>query len=554
MPSLASKTGLRSYSYYYFSKVSAMKTRHEALRLNRIINFFAAAVLLLFVLLMIGLVQMRLNTAANIDQASHNGSKNPLEVGLSATASLALRAGWQAVWHTNIALAAKAKKPAPPSPYAAKFNPEPTTALELQSGETATLKLFLENTGTYRWHRSGAYALTYRVIGTTKGASPIFHQSWYKLKQPARLIEDLVAPKSTGSFEFIIAAPAKAGTYKETFQAVTKNNKIIKNSRFAITVTVTAKTADAAVTPPSIGQLSSNLGNIPANEPNIRVGLFQLLDATATRISYDGPYDITRENGELIKSMDGGAVTSLRYDITSGLYFADTTAGSFQENAPLRLIPKNTLEPAIILSSEQLHRWSSANTDNRFRGVIEIRYSKEKNATWIINQLPLDYYVKGLGVAGDNSPGEYLKAIYSAARTYALFHYLNPYKHATLGFTVDAVVDQAYRGYNQELRSPHSNQMIDTAKGIVVTYKNQVVITPYFSESDGRTRSWSEVWGGKEKQWLVSVPTPSDADKLLRGHGVGLDASEARARAVAGASFADILKYFYQGTGLKKLY
>src|SRR3989344_1815624 len=166
MSSLASKGGLRSYSY--FSKASTMKQRHEALRLNRIFNFFASIALVVFILFLIGLVEMRVNSAQSVGQGQNEKSKNPLEV------------GWQSISHIMVASAA-AK-----SQYAAKINPPIKTEYNLQSGETATLKISLDNIGTYRWRRSGQYMVTFNVVAS-KGTSPLFHQSWYKIRQPARL-------------------------------------------------------------------------------------------------------------------------------------------------------------------------------------------------------------------------------------------------------------------------------------------------------------------------------------------------------------------------------
>ena len=54
------------------------------------------------------------------------------------------------------------------------------------------------------------------------------------------------------------------------------------------------------------------------------------------------------------------------------------------------------------------------------------------------------------------------------------------------------------------------------------------VITPYFTWSDGRTRSWTDVWGGSTKPWLVSVEAPYDVGKNLYGHGVGMSAWDQR--------------------------
>jgi peptidoglycan hydrolase-like amidase len=128
-------------------------------------------------------------------------------------------------------------------------------------------------------------------------------------------------------------------------------------------------------------------------------------------------------------------------------------------------------------------------------------------------------------------------------------------KHADEFYTVDARYDQVYRGYGAEARDPNVVAAVDATRGQIVTYQGKLAITPYFSRSDGRTRSWGEVWyGGSQYPWLVSVPVPQDQGKTLWGHGVGMSASGALGMANEGKRYDQILGYFYQGTELRKAY
>jgi peptidoglycan hydrolase-like amidase len=87
-----------------------------------------------------------------------------------------------------------------------------------------------------------------------------------------------------------------------------------------------------------------------------------------------------------------------------------------------------------------------------------------------------------------------------------------------------------------------------------VTYNGEVVVTPYFSQSDGRTRAWEEVWWGTGKAWLVSRPDPNCTGLNLFGHGVGLSARGARGMALSGSTYEQILKHYYTGVEIKNLY
>ncbi|MCR4256179.1 MAG: hypothetical protein NUW08_00555, partial [Candidatus Uhrbacteria bacterium] len=122
-------------------------------------------------------------------------------------------------------------------------------------------------------------------------------------------------------------------------------------------------------------------------------------------------------------------------------------------------------------------------------------------------------------------------------------------------FTIDATYDQVYRGYGAEARSPNIVAAVEATRGQIVTYDGKLAITPYFSRSDGRTRDWTEVWGGGPYPWLVSVPVPHDVGKTLWGHGVGLSATGAlQMDAKDGASYQQILSHFYRGTELRRVY
>ena len=105
-----------------------------------------------------------------------------------------------------------------------------------------------------------------------------------------------------------------------------------------------------------------------------------------------------------------------------------------------------------------------------------------------------------------------------------------------------------------EKRSPNLTKAVNDTKGMIVFYNNDLAITPYYSQSDGRTRSWSEVWSGS-KPWLISKPDPYMNGKTMLGHGVGMSCRGALFLASKdGYNFGQILKYYYTGIEIKKAY
>ncbi|HRH32516.1 MAG TPA: SpoIID/LytB domain-containing protein, partial [bacterium] len=182
---------------------------------------------------------------------------------------------------------------------------------------------------------------------------------------------------------------------------------------------------------------------------------------------------------------------------------------------------------------------------------LEVRYNETYDRTWVINELKMEYYLRGLAETSNVSHIEFQKSLLTAARTYAFYHWQRATKHKAEGYHVDAYLDQVYRGYSQEAITPRITEAVEATRGQIVTYNGATAITAYFSRSDGRTRDWSEVWGG-DVPWSKGVAVPCDEGKTLWGHGVGMSASGALCMANNGQTWDSILKYFYTGVDLGK--
>ena len=82
--------------------------------------------------------------------------------------------------------------------------------------------------------------------------------------------------------------------------------------------------------------------------------------------------------------------------------------------------------------------------------------------------------------------------------------------------------------------------------GMVVTYDDELVKTPYFNSTDGTaTKSAEEVWGWTDTPWLVSVEDPLCDGDAVSGHGVGLSGCGAEAAAENGSTYDEIIYYYY---------
>ena len=127
-------------------------------------------------------------------------------------------------------------------------------------------------------------------------------------------------------------------------------------------------------------------------------------------------------------------------------------------------------------------------------------------------------------------------------------------EHAKEFYDVDAYYDQVYKGYTVQQRFPHLAEAVDATSGMVAAYNDELIVAAYFSRGDGMTRSYKDVWK-KEIPYLVSVETPYTKGKAMSGHGVGIDATDAYLKAKKDSwTFDQLLKYYYTGISLEKIY
>lgn len=220
---------------------------------------------------------------------------------------------------------------------------------------------------------------------------------------------------------------------------------------------------------------------------------------------------------------------------------------------PVRFVPEDG-GIIYILNFDQKPAWNTALNDNKFRGVIEIQ--KVDSVSAIINELPLEDYLKGIAEISNDDPTEKIKTIIVLARSYAEYYLTQDEKFPGKPYDLedDPDTSQKYLGYGYESRSPLVTAAVEATAGKVVTVNGKVVKTPYFSKSDGvATKSAKEVWGWTNTPWLVSVPDTYCVSTAFSGHGVGLSGCGATALAEKGWDYTAIIKYYYTGVEVSDL-
>lgn len=419
--------------------------------------------------------------------------------------------------------------------------------LTMKTGEVKDLWVEFTNNGSASWVQSGDFAVHLGTSNPIDRASKFYHSSWISNNR-VMMTQSIVKAGEKAKFSFKVQAPTTPGTYYEYFRPVAENICWLKDDGVFWRIEVLAADSPPVVVPP----VDDNDNNLPPVDNGGYVGKTGVpIPAGTGKVSSEGSFDVVNAyTNELIKSVGAGTQVNLKYE--SGKYKIWVGDVYFESPDYVQLKAKNG---AILRvdSYSDIKSWNSSLNDNLFRDTIEIRYSDATGQTWIINELPMEDYVAGIAESGNTSPAEYLKAMAIAARTYVEYHKARGGRHPENFVDLYNSVngngdDQVYRGYGFEIRNPNVADAAKKTAGQVVKYDGKVVVTPYFSQSDGRTRSSFEVWGSTSYPWCQSVPDPYNEGKELRGHGVGISASGALSFASEeGKTYDWILKYYYTG-------
>lgn len=255
-------------------------------------------------------------------------------------------------------------------------------------------------------------------------------------------------------------------------------------------------------------------------------------------------------------------------------------------------IPSNLLDIENVVEIPNIKVRIKNNNSNNYRGKIY-----KKNG-YYINELNLEQYL--YGVVGNEisykAPYEAIKAQAIAARTYAMNKMMNNNKDFHV---YDDYRSQVYKGKKSE--NDIIKKAVDDTKGQIMIYDNNPIEAYFHSSSGHKTQSAKNAFG-KEVEYLQSVEDFS-SDKLwtvkvkksvynkhknnlnnLRkavgyskmkstnilstkstdthviingigyGHGVGMSQMGAMYLSENGYNYDDILKHYYTGIEIKKIY
>lgn len=430
--------------------------------------------------------------------------------------------------------------------YVAAFS---SAQLSARGGEQISFVVRYVNEGSkkwnnYLWQEAGSKRKGDVVISAYEPVN-LADQSWMSANKIMKK-DEIVEPGKPMQINFVFRAPKKSGEYVARFQ-LTANGHTLDGGILELPLTVTADAPEGyqevVFAQPSGRELVA--------EPNIRVGLYK--SEEPVKFLSDFPYNVYAGT-ELKGILPAGEAATLKYQDST--YSFTSASINFSSDNLIRLVPSDISNYFTLVNYERRVSWKGNKNFNVYRGVMEYKYSPKSDLPYVVNELPLDLYIAGIGETSGGAAMEYIKAILVAARSYAYYNINNGLPADKRTFDVYATTaDQLYLGYNSEVLMPRVVQAQQVTYGEMVTYNGTPVTTPYFGHSDGKTRLWSEAWGGTDKPWLQSVECFYDIGESLLGHGVGISMQDAATRADKDAwTYDQILKYYYIGVEVEKIY
>lgn len=421
-------------------------------------------------------------------------------------------------------------------------------SVSAKAGDEVKYKVGVKNTGTVTW--TTREVVTNEIAIASSGDDETRHASW--VSSTTLVVNDhgIIKPGGLDFFEFTFTAPETNGMHTVSYK-IAVNDEVIPDFEIDIPVTVTQGSPEIKDEPLSVDEEDVQAERL-IEEPIMRIGVMIVDEETDWQIevSCDTDWKLVDSEGGLLGQIYAGDMVRAFYK--NQRYYFNRGKGIEQTHKYLRFVPEDEDAICTVENFDRRKTRGAAYALNQFRDVLELRYNSENDRTWLINELSIEEYLYGLGETSNASHEEFKKALITVARTYALYHWERGTKHADEYFHMNAYADdQVYFGYGYEVIHPLIKESVEDTRGVTVNYDGRTALTPYFSRSDGRTRSWSEVWGG-DVAWLKGVDAPCDKKRgyTLWGHGVGMGATEALCMANEGSDWEEILNYFYTGIEL----
>jgi hypothetical protein len=391
--------------------------------------------------------------------------------------------------------------------------------------------------------------------------------SYYTQGDPVKYPDGtLLRPKDAIDVYLIadgIVKPVDAATFKKkkynwsnVLVVSSQDFGVLYNGQPIASLATISQPMTSSSTSPIVATSTITVAPAASVMPKIRIAIFEVTDP-AVSFTADTSYDVLNKNGQVVISKKAGEIYS---------YNVGTPADAF-----VKIVPVSVDGIVQVTSYEDHPAWKPTLNYNKFHGAIEIVYSNKSVKVWAVNELALEDYLRGIAETGQTDPTEYQKTMMVAARTYAYYYILKGGKRGAdeVYHLNNMASDQLYKGYVRETLAPAVIDAVSATRGEIAVYNNLPIVAAYSSgaaelQTSG-TKSACAVWGSNYCQagfeYLAGgVKDPVGTEYNYSScsganHCVGLSGAGTRQFAKTGTkNYQEILKYYYPGTEIKKIY
>jgi len=230
--------------------------------------------------------------------------------------------------------------------------------------------------------------------------------------------------------------------------------------------------------------------------PDISVGLDEytrddIREDGVTITATNAAFNIIDRDDDVVATLNANTPVEIRYDSDGNLLALWEDSSALLDKF-VTLAAQNPHDATRIIFHTD--RKDDANDSyDEFRGQMRMHYSKSVRRIWLINILPLEQYVWGIGEMTGTGPEEFNRLMTQAFRTYGYWKIVNSTRHIAQGFIVLATPDnQIYRGYKWEDRYPRIREAATDTHGKIAIHDDSVILLPFSSWTDGDTRYYGD--------------------------------------------------------------
>jgi len=198
---------------------------------------------------------------------------------------------------------------------------------------------------------------------------------------------------------------------------------------------------------------------------------------------------------------------------------------------------------------------------NRYRGILRYLYSSQKGQAWLVNDVGIEDYCKGsyeepdswMSGASPESAANAWKAHAIAYRTYGLRKKLYPV--ADIFYLYSTGASQAYGGYSSEVTHPNLVNAVEATRGQVMRYNGEIILAAYHGRCGGATEDYPNQTNYPYLKSVSDAGAHYDGDYTpSASHHYGMCMVGCKTRALWGLGYDQILKYYYTGISIDKIY